>query len=277
MFGRTYKHDVLRKYIILFGTVFNDIYIVRDNLSTGENIQTLKVPLTYGPREKVLARLEGDPLLDRQVGIVLPRITFEMTTFEYDPTRKLNTLNKLTKQNAKAGTDDEVVYQYQPVPYNINFTMFVMAKFSEDGTRIIEQILPYFTPEWTASVNLVPEVDGPRDIPIILNNVSVEDTYEGDFIQRRAIIWTLDFTMKAWLYGPTKKSSLIKYAETTFRLTDDVDSATTSNTANTVVVAVQPGLTANGQPTSNAAASVDYSEIKSTDDYGIITTITENI
>lgn len=277
MFGRTYKHDVLRKYIILFGTVFNDIYVVRDNLSTGENVQTIKVPLTYGPREKVLARLEGDPGLDRQVAIVLPRISFEMTTFEYDPTRKLNTLNKLTKQSSTAGSDDQVSYQYQPVPYNINFTMSIMTKTSEDGTRIVEQILPYFTPEWTASVNLVPEVDGPRDIPIILNNVSVEDTYEGDFVQRRAMIWTLDFTMKAWLYGPTKKSSLIKYAETTFRLTDDVDIANTTTTAETVTVAVQPGLLANGSPTSNAAASIDYTEIKSTDNYGIITTTTENI
>lgn len=277
MFGRTYKHDVLRKYIILFGTVFNDIYVIRDNLSTGENVQTIKVPLTYGPREKVLARLEGDPGLDRQVAIVLPRISFEMTTFEYDPTRKLNTLNKLTKQSSTAGSDDQVSYQYQPVPYNINFTMSIMTKTSEDGTRIVEQILPYFTPEWTASVNLVPEVDGPRDIPIILNNVSVEDTYEGDFVQRRAMIWTLDFTMKAWLYGPTKKSSLIKYAETTFRLTDDVDIANTTTTAETVTVAVQPGLLANGSPTSNAAASIDYTEIKSTDNYGIITTTTENI
>lgn len=276
MFGRTWTHDVLRKYIILFGTVFNDIYIQRDD-SNGEIIQTLKIPLTYGPREKVLARLEGDAELDRQIAILVPRITFEMTTFEYDPTRKLNTLNKLTKQNANAGTDDEVLYQYQPVPYDINFTMSILVKNAEDGTRIIEQILPYFTPEWTASVNLVPEVDGPRDIPIILNDVSVEDSYEGDFIQRRAIIWTLNFTMKAWLYGPSKKSGLIKFAETTFRLTDDVDTATTSNTANTVVVSSQPGLTANGTATSNSSATIDYSEIKSTDDYGYINTITENI
>lgn len=276
MFGRTWTHDVLRKYIILFGTVFNDIYIQRDD-SNGEIIQTLKIPLTYGPREKVLARLEGDAELDRQIAILVPRITFEMTTFEYDPTRKLNTLNKLTKQNANAGTDDEVLYQYQPVPYDINFTMSILVKNAEDGTRIIEQILPYFTPEWTASVNLVPEVDGPRDIPIILNDVSVEDSYEGDFTQRRAIIWTLNFTMKAWLYGPSKKSGLIKFAETTFRLTDDVDTATTSNTANTVVVSSQPGLTANGTATSNSSATVDYSEIKSTDNYGYINTITENI
>jgi hypothetical protein len=276
MFGRTWTHDVLRKYIILFGTVFNDIYIQRDD-SNGEIIQTLKIPLTYGPREKVLARLEGDAELDRQIAILVPRITFEMTTFEYDPTRKLNTLNKLTKQNANAGTDDEILYQYQPVPYDINFTMSILVKNAEDGTRIIEQILPYFTPEWTASVNLVPEVDGPRDIPIILNDVSVEDSYEGDFTQRRAIIWTLNFTMKAWLYGPSKKSGLIKFAKTTFRLTDDVDTATTSNTANTVVVSSQPGLTANGTATSNSSATIDYSEIKSTDDYGYINTITENI
>lgn len=276
MFGRTFTNDVIRKYIVLFGTVFNDIYINRDD-ANGEIIQTIKIPLSYGPREKVLARLDGDPTLDRQIATIVPRITFEMTTFEYDPTRKLNTLNKLTKQSATAGTDDEVVYQYQPVPYDINFTMSILVKNAEDGTRIVEQILPYFTPEWTASVNLVPEVDGPRDIPIILNNVSVEDQYEGAFTERRAIIWTLDFTVKGWLYGPSKKSSLIKLAETTFRLTDDVDTASPSNTANTVVISSQPGLTANGTATSNSSASIDYTEIKSTDDYGFITTITENI
>lgn len=276
MFGRTFTNDVIRKYIVLFGTVFNDIYINRDN-ANGEIIQTIKIPLSYGPREKVLARLEGDPTLGREIATVIPRITFEMTTFEYDPTRKLNTLNKLTKQSATAGTDDEVTYQYQPVPYDINFTMSILVKNAEDGTRIIEQILPYFTPEWTASVNLVPEVDGPRDIPIILNNVSVEDQYEGAFEQRRAIIWTLDFTVKGWLYGPSKKSGLIKLAETTFRLTDDPDTATTSNTANTVIVSSQPGLTASNTPTSNAALSINYENIKSTDNYGYITTITENL
>jgi hypothetical protein len=276
MFGRTWNHDSLRKYIIVFGTVFNDIYINR--LDNNEEIrQTLKVPLTYGPKDKVLARLEQSPQMDNQVGIVLPRISFEMTSLEYDPTRKLNTLNKLTKQSATAGTDDEVKYQYQPVPYDMQFEMNILVKNAEDGTRIVEQIVPYFTPDFTVSVNLVPEVDNARDIPIILNSITSQDQYEGSFEQRRALIWTLSFTMKGWLYGPTKKSKLIKLAETTFRLPEDIATGNTTNTSNTIVVASRPGLTANGQPTSNAAASIPYDEIISTDDYGFINTITENI
>jgi hypothetical protein len=276
MFGRTWNHDSLRKYIIVFGTVFNDIYINR--LDNNEEIrQTLRVPLTYGPKDKVLARLEQNPQMSNQVGIVLPRISFEMTSLEYDPTRKLNTLNKLTKQSATAGTDDEVKYQYQPVPYDMQFEMNVLVKNAEDGTRIVEQIVPYFTPDFTVSVNLVPEIDSARDIPIILNSITSQDQYEGSFEQRRALIWTLSFTMKGWLYGPTKKSKLIKLAETTFRLPEDVTTGNTTNTTSTVTVAARPGLTANGQPTSNAAASIPYDEIISTDDYGFINTITENI
>lgn len=276
MFGRSWSHDLLRKYIIVFGTIFNDIYINRTD-SNNEVIQTIKIPLTYGPKEKVLVRLEQDPQMDNQVAIVLPRISFEMTSLEYDSTRKLNTLNKLTKQSATAGTDDAVKYQYQPVPYDMQFEMSIIVKNSEDGTRIIEQIAPYFTPSFTVSVNLVSEVDNPRDLPIILNSISHEDTYEGSFEQRRAMIWTLSFTMKGWLYGPTNTSKLIKLAETTFRFPEDVTTGNTTSTSNTIVVASRPGLTANGNPTSNAAASIPYDEIISTDDYGFINEITENI
>jgi hypothetical protein len=241
MFGRTWNHDSLRKYIIVFGTVFNDIYINRLS-NAGEVLQTLKVPLTYGPKDKVLSRLEQSPRLDNQVGIILPRISFEMTTMEYDPTRKLNTLNKLTKQSTTAGTDDEVKYQYQPVPYDMQFEMNILVKNAEDG-----------------------------------NSITSQDEYEGSFEQRRALIWTLSFTMKGYLYGPTKKSKLIKHAETVFRFPEDVATGNTNSTANTIVVTSRPGLTANGQPTTNTALSISYEDIISTDDYAIINTITENI
>jgi hypothetical protein len=200
-----------------------------------------------------------------------------MTSLEYDTTRKLNTLNKLTKQSATAGTDDEVKYQYQPVPYDMQFEMNILVKNAEDGTRIVEQIVPYFTPAFTVSVNVVPEVDGARDIPIVLNSISSQDQYEGNFEQRRVLIWTLSFTLKGYLYGPSKKSKLIKQAETVFRFPEDVTTGNTDNTSNTIVVTSRPGLTANGVATSNVAASIDYVEIISTDDYGFINTITENI
>jgi hypothetical protein len=271
-----FYHGTVRNSIIVFGKLFNNVFIKRDNANDSAN-QLIKVPITYGPKEKVLARLDQNPEMLNQVGIVLPRISFEMTTLEYDSTRKLNTLNKITKQSATAGTDDEVKYQYQPVPYDMQFEMNILVKNAEDGTRIVEQIVPYFTPDFTVSVNVVPEVDSARDIPIILNSITSQDQYEGSFEQRRALIWTLSFTMKGWLYGPTKKSKLIKLAETTFRLPEDVATGNTTNTSNTIVVASRPGLTANGTATSNVAASIPYDEIISTDDYGFINTITENI
>jgi hypothetical protein len=274
MFGRTWSHDTLRKYVILFGTIFNDIWITRVN-SSGESIQTLKVPLSYGPKEKFLARLDGNPDLDNKVAIVLPRISFEMTSLVYDSERKLNTLNRLYKQSTTGGTDDRMGYQYMPVPYNMTFQMSIMVKNAEDGTRIIEQILPYFTPEWTASVNLVPDINGTFDIPIILNDVSVTDTYEGAFDQRRAIIWDLTFTMKGYIFGPTKKlagaAGVIKFAEV------GIHTNMSSNSANVAVVTAQPGLLANGSPTTDITLTIPYGDIKSTDDYAFINDFNENI
>jgi hypothetical protein len=276
MFGSTFHHNTLRKYVILFGTVFNNIYVTRQD-TAGETIQTLKVPLSYGPKEKFLARLEGNPDLDNKIAITVPRISFEMTTFQYDGERKLNTLNRKIKNNKSL---------YQPVPYNISFQMSIIVKNAEDGTKIVEQILPYFTPEWTASVHLIPSMeDDPWDIPIILNNISSEDTYEGNFDTRRAIIWTLDFTIKGYLFGPDKKigsgdgtdGGIIKYIDVNIRPTANVTTANTTNTATTEIVHVFPGLTANGQPTSNAALSIDWALINADDNYGFIHEFESNV
>ena len=272
MFGSTFHHNTLRKYVILFGTVFNNIYVTRQD-AAGETVQTIKVPLSYGPKEKYLARLEGNPALDNKVAVTVPRIAFEMTTFQYDPDRKLNTLNRIYKDNKR---------QYQPVPYNITFQMSILVKNAEDGTKIVEQILPYFTPEWTASVHLIPDMEeDPWDIPIILNSISTEDTYEGNFETRRAIIWTLEFTIKGYLFGPTKNNGtddgIIKYIEVNFRPTINVASANTTNTAAIETVNVYPGLTANGEPTSNAANSIDWNLINADDNYGFIHEFESNV
>lgn len=276
MFGTTFSHRTLRKYVVLFGTLFNNIYLTRQN-SSGATIQTMKVPLSYGPKEKFLARVEGNPDLNRKIAITLPRISFEMVAFQYDPDRKRNTLNKLqTSGDGRRG------YQYNPVPYNIQFQLSVMVKNAEDGTRIIEQILPYFTPDWTASVYLVPELNTPFDIPIILNDVSCEDTYQGNFDTRRAIVWTLNFTMKCWLFGPTKlpraggDAPIIKFAEVYTRPTTNVDTANTTNTAETLKVTAQPGLTANGEPTTDITLTIDYNLINADDNYDFINEFTEN-
>jgi hypothetical protein len=272
MFGQTFYHGTLRKYVVLFGTIFNNIIIERDN-TAGVVQQTMKVPLSYGPKEKFLARLEGDPTLENQAAIVLPRMSFEMSGFTYDASRKTNTLNKISQP----ATDKSLAsYQYAPVPYNIQFTMSIMVKNAEDGTRIIEQILPYFTPHWTASVELIPEMNAVYDIPLVIDSISQDDSYAGAFEQRRAIIWTLTFTMKAYVFGPTKTSKIIKYSETNLRVPKN-DPIVNISLANTPAIEVTPGLTAGGLPTSNAAASIGVPNIIATDNYGFITDFTENL
>lgn len=276
MFGQTWSHDTIRKYVILFGTLFDSIYINRKN-NAGETVQTLKIPLNYGPKEKFLARLNSDSTLSQSTAITLPRMAFDMTTMNYAAERKQNTINRLTK--AYTSDNNKVSYQYAPVPYDFTFSLYVMVKNADDGTQIIEQILPYFTPEWTATVNLVPDIDGKFDIPIILNDVSMEDTYEGNFETRRAIIYTLTFTMKGWLFGPTKTSDIIKEINVDIRIPNTDVLPIVANTAigNSVVITVTPGLTANGEPTSNAAASVTSDSIAVGDNYGFIVDFEENM
>lgn len=276
MFGQTWSHDTIRKYVILFGTLFDSIYINRKN-NSGETVQTLKIPLNYGPKEKFLARLNSDSTLNQSTAVTLPRMAFDMTTMNYAAERKPNTINRLTK--AYAADNNKVSYQYAPVPYDFTFSLYIMVKNADDGTQIVEQILPYFTPEWTATVNLVPTIDGKYDIPIILNDVSMEDTYEGNFETRRAIIYTLTFTMKGWLFGPTKTSDIIKEIDVDIRIPNTSTLPIVANTAvgNSVVITVTPGLTANGDPTSNAAASVASNEIAVTDNYGFIVDFEEDM
>lgn len=276
MFGQTWSHNTIRKYIILFGTLFDNLYITREN-STGETIQTLKIPLSYGPKEKFLARINMDSGLDRPVATVLPRMSFELVTMNYASERKLNTINKMSKITS---TDkNQMQYQYSPVPYDFSFQLAIMVKNAEDGTKIIEQILPYFTPEWTATVNLMPEVSGKYDIPIVLNDISSEDTYEGDFTTRRALIHTLTFTMKGYLFGPTRKSEVIKEIDVNIRIPKETTVPLVANTltGKSAIINIQPGMLANGSPTSNAALSVANDQINANNNYGFLIDFTENM
>ena len=212
MLGTYFYNETIRKTIIAIGSLFNDVYIERKD-SAGVAIQTLKVPLAYGPKQKFIIRLEGDPGLDQKVAITLPRIGFEINGLDYAPERKLNRIIK--KKKVQEATDDKLksmLTQYSPVPYNIGFEMFVMARNSDDGIQIVEQILPFFQPEYTVSIKEVPQMDTIRDVPIVLNNISYEDTYEGDFTTRRAIIYTFNFTAKTYVYGPVISSKQITKA-----------------------------------------------------------------
>ena len=269
MLGSTYYHGTLRKYVTLFGTLFNEIYINRtDDVHNVTN--SIKIPLMYAPREKVLARLESDPNLQKPVATVLPRMAFEITTMTYAPTRKLQTIGKNRKVDP--ANPNTLKYNYNPVPYDISFSLYIMVKNQDDGTQILEQILPYFTPEWTTTINLIPEMNIVQDIPLVLLNVTPQDTYEGSFEERRVITWTLDFIMKGYFYGPTRKSGIITLANTNFydaSLYDDIDTAV-GHAPRVDGSDVEPGQTANGQPTSNASLTVDRNEITANSQYGYI-------
>jgi hypothetical protein len=286
MFGTTFGHGTLRKYVIYFGTLFNNIYLKRYS-AAGAVVQTMKVPLNYGPREKYLARLDGNPDLDRPIAIQLPRMSFEMTNLYYDPARKLQTLNRITAPNP---TDPNTnIYQYSPVPYNIEFTLSIMVKNAEDGTFIVEQILPFFTPEWTATLNINPDMNLKYDVPVTLESITSDDQYEGDFTQRRALIWTLTFTMKGWLFGPTKTTGGKIIKEIDLSLTvppygQTLDTVNTLNSDPAVEIQVTPGQYANGDAVSwygdadaNTRPTVVASNtITSNSEYGFIIDFQEN-
>jgi hypothetical protein len=208
MLGQSqFYHETIRKLVVAFGSMFNDIHLVRKN-NAGVITQTMKVPLAYGPKQKFLARLRQDASLDNKVAVTLPRIGFEITGLTYDPTRKLNRVQRFKK--VKSGSDKKLDTQYMPVPYNLEFSLSIMSKNSDDGLQILEQILPYFQPDYTVTINDNIAMDSKRDIPIILNSINYEDSYEGDFASRRSIIYNLSFTLKFYLYGPVTSTSIIK-------------------------------------------------------------------
>jgi hypothetical protein len=279
MFSTPFYFSLIRKYVILTGTLFNNIRITRTD-KEGHVTSLLKVPISYAPKDKMLARVIQDPAVDRPTATIpLPAISFEMGRMMYDGTRKLNTIHRIAVKDID---NNKLKYQYNPVPYNIEFKVYIYAKNAEDGTKIIEQILPYFTPDWTTTVNLIPEMNVTMDIPITLNNISYSDTYDGDFKERRAIIWTLDLVLKGYLYGPVRKSGIIKFINLNFYTPSVEDGSLSTAVGETPIaekVTIQPGLIANGapinyygQPNTNLG-TIPYNEIDATDDFGFITQI----
>jgi len=207
MLGQQFYHETMRKVVVAFGTIFNNINIVRKN-NSGAIIQKMKVPLAYGPAQKFLTRLDNDPSLKNKVAVTLPRIGFEIANLAYDPVRKLNRVQKFKK--VKSSDTNKLDVQYMPVPYNLDFTLYVMAKNSDDALQIVEQILPYFQPDYTITINDMADMGIKRDVPIILSSVSYEDSYQGNFEERRAIMYTLTFTAKFYLYGPVTSDKVIR-------------------------------------------------------------------
>jgi hypothetical protein len=282
VFGSPFYFSLLRKYVILVGTLFNNIRITRTD-KDGNNIALMRVPITYAPKDKMLARVIQDTAIDRQTATIpLPAISFEMGQMVYDGDRKIPTIGRSSVKNTDA---NKMKYQYNPVPYNISFKVFIYAKNAEDGTKILEQILPYFTPDWTTTVNLIPEMQVTMDIPVILNNIEYSDTYDGEFKDRRAIIWTLDLVLKGYIYGPIRKSGVIKFVNANFYVPSVPDGQLPDAVGVTPMiekVTVKPGLTPDGNPVNyygqpnNNIGTIPFSEIEVDDDFGFVTQIYDN-
>ena len=221
MFGTYFYHQTSRKMVVAFGSLFNNIEVRRTDSSDAVT-EVIKIPLSYGPKDKMLVRISQDPSLNPKVALTVPRMGFELTAMTYDGVRKLNTMSR----NVKKGTTG-LKKQFQPVPYTWDFSLYVFVKNAEDGTQILEQILPFFTPEFTVTMNLVSSMNEKRDIPLVLTSVTSEDTYEGDFATRRSIIWTLSFLMKGYLYPSIADNA--KVIETSVVDTHIMSSVTTAD------------------------------------------------
>lgn len=251
-----------RKYIAIFGSIFNKLVITRDD-NEGAEIQRMVVPISYGPYQKFLARITQDPTLTQKSAITLPRMSFEMLSMTYDGSRKIGSTQRFIPTSPETAEGKGLIYA--PAPYNIEFNLYVMVKNAEDGVKIIEQILPFFKPEYTVSAKLIDGLNA-FDVPIVLNSVNVDDMYEADFETRRSIMWTLGFTMKGYYFGPIRSKNVIKFMD--IRLFQNLN-ATTPET----VMNVQPGLTANGAPTTDITQTIPYEQIEIDDDWGVITIV----
>ena len=224
MLGTYYYHEIIRKTIISFGTLFNDIKIRHDDRD-GKTYSELKVPLAYGPSQKFLARLEQQADLNKPVAITLPRMSFEMNNVSYDPARKVAVTQTFKTPNKN--DDNKLTKVFMPVPYNIGFELNILTKLNDDALQIIEQILPFFQPSFNLTVDLVSTIGEKRDIPIVLDSINFQDDYEGDFSTRRALIYTLTFTAKTFLFGPVpdKSQGLIKKAQVDYHTDTNIKNA----------------------------------------------------
>jgi hypothetical protein len=237
MFGDYFYNQTLRKMTIAFGQIFNNIQIKRKD-SNGNVVQSIRVPLAYAPKEKFLTRLDQQSNLnDRQFAVTLPRLSFEITGLSYDGERKLTRIQKY--KTVKSNIDGKVMnFNYTPVPYNLSFSLYSFTASAEAGLQIVEQILPFFQPDYTVTINAIPELNIKRDVPIVLNSVNYQDTYDGGYTTRRAVIYTLNFTAKTYLFGPDATNKTIKTVQV-----DMYDDTDTTNKARVERVTTTPNPT----------------------------------
>jgi hypothetical protein len=248
----------IRKYVALFGTYFNQLTVERiDNNQVLQ--QRMIVPISYAPYQKILARIEQNPDFKTKSAINLPRMSFELTNMTYDGERKISPITKIRKTVVDESIGGRK-FVYAGTPYNLDFSLYIMAKYQEDAVKLLEQILPFFNPDFTSTVRLIPGLE-PIDIPLILNGVSMDELYEGSFEERRSILYTLTFTMKGWFFGPEKTKGIIKFVDVRYA-TDTATNATFEE-----FYSLTPGMTANNEPTTNRDLSIDYSLIEFDDNW----------
>ena len=239
MINKTYYHGITRKAIIAFGVMFNNLHIRRRD-AAGNLVQSLRVPLAYAAKNKMLARINALPDPDaKQAQVILPRMSFEVIAFEYDGQRKINVYNK----TAATISETQAKRVYGPVPYNLTVNLYAYAKNQDDGLQIFEQIVPAFNPDFNVSVNYIPSMGIKHDLPIILNSVTFDDSYEGDVASSRMIIWTFTFTLKLYYYGPAETEGVIRQAITSVFDDPDLASLTDKYTVTTNPGDALPGST----------------------------------
>lgn len=278
LYNEYFYHKTIFKSVATFGTLFNDITVKRKT-SDGNTVKELKVPLSYGPRSKFLSKIEES---EKNVAITLPRLSFEMSGFSYDSQRKLNSLG-VRYNKSETGSEKSM---YNPVPYNISFSLNVYVEHFDEGLQIIEQIVPFFSPYLNIPSKLVYDDMGiVDDVPVLLNDVSLEESYDGQFEDKRVIMWNLSFTLKTNIFKPVKESKLIRQVETNIISTPTGDSgevtpqeiqqAQESGVKSKSVT--KPGLTEQGEPTTKESESVPKEDIDSDDNYGFIEDFLEGI
>ena len=253
-----FYHEIIRKTVIAFGTLFNKIQIRKTN-DSGNVVSVIEVPLSYGPTQKFLARLEQSPDLNKPFQMNLPRMSFEISGINYDPRRKTTVTQTFLSHNVSDKSD--IRKAYMPVPYDIDFELSIMTKQNDDMLQVIEQILPYFQPSYNLTVDLIESIGEKRDIPIILNNITMQDDYEGDFSTRRALIYTLRFTAKTYLFGPVSTgnatSDIIKKVSIGF-----VSCESNKSPTRELTYTVEPQATKNytGTVVTNISNNVEVSD-----------------
>ena len=248
--GKNFYHQHIRKAIIAFGTIFNNIVIERKNTS-GVIEQSIRVPLAYSTKQKFLSRIEQIPTVESrgEVAIVLPRMGFEITSLQYDASRKISQINKHIKSNTTDALS--VKRQFVSTPYDLNLSLYIFAKNQEDGLGILEQILPYFNPDFNITINDLPEMDIKRDIKVVLDNINYEDNTSGTFAARQSIVWTLNFNMKLNFYGHVANEGIIRRA-----IANAFTQIDTGGEGTKITASVQPG-------TATATATISSGSIDS--------------